>query len=198
MDNLNLIQCCGIAARKLNVTPISAFTDGTKQAQVFSTQWYGVLSRCLDADLWFFTLKTEELGNLTVTEGAPADPRWTRKFQIGADYRRLVRVMDSSGSEITDWTIEGDKLFANIDRVILKYSRDYTEDTFPTLRTWFQTYFCSSLAYEAAPALTAVDADVARLLGETQAALKAAQKANAREFPGGTLPVGHLRAVRTA
>jgi hypothetical protein len=196
----SLIQLCGIAARKLGLKPISSFVDGTKAAEVFALIWPGVLGRCLDAEVWHFATKTLELGNVTADPqyGAPADPNWTTTFALPVEYRRLYKVLNSSGHElISGWEIEGDRLYSNESRILLRFSRDYSEADFPNQRTWFQNYFASSLAYESASALTAVDADIARMLGETQAALKAAIAANAREAPGATLPVGHLRAVRS-
>lgn len=196
--NFDLIKCCSIAARKNGVPTISSFEDGSKQASVYSTLWLKVLNQCLDSSTWQFTIITEALGDITLTD-PPADPQWTHTFELPESYTRVHKVQNRAGVEmIGDWTIEGSKLYAKTDYIILKYSRDYSEADFPALPSWFINFFISSLAYEAEPALLNRQAVKTDLFNEMGIAFRNGIRINASEKPGAVQrAASRWRAVRT-
>lgn len=172
---------------KCGASTISAFTDGSNEANVCSTMYSNVKKGLMYYTFWNFAI-TKVAVNLT-TE-TPTDLSYTKTHSLPGDVIRIKGFFDSQGYAITDYSVEGAKVYSNTDPLNIIYVKDLTEDNFPV---FFIEALIAKMAVEINEAITGVGTLTGRLAEDFQAKLRAARIADGQENPPRNIvPAGQL------
>jgi hypothetical protein len=174
------------ASIRLGGDPIQSFADtDSRETQIWSALWQPALDELLIWGKWSFASKTFDLNRLI---DAPADPAFQYQFSLPSDYLDLRYLMDAGGARILHgWQVEGDRLLACHDRIILKYLRRYEENQIGDLPVWFQDLLVTRLIYDGSVAVTAVNSDAERAYRDLSNALQRAKLRDANAEPSKVL-----------
>jgi hypothetical protein len=145
-SSITSLDLCSRALTKIDQDPIQSFDEASKAAQTCDILYEAIRDSELSNYFWNFNTKDFELSQEVDT---PLNPQWSYQYTLSADHLRTIRAMDINGDDI-DFLEEDGKVYANDDRVVLKYLRRIDEAYFPG---YFQDCLVARLAYELAEPL---------------------------------------------
>lgn len=120
------VDVCNAALGMLGATRITSLTDSSENARTCNEYYDFALAAFLEHRNWPGFLDRAALAELTDT---PAFG-WAAQYQLPSDFVRVVKVMDTSETEI-DYVREGSKILCNTeDTIYLSY---VAHDDDPTL-----------------------------------------------------------------
>jgi hypothetical protein len=179
ISNKSLIKC--------GATTIASFTEGSHEANVCSAMYDMVKKGLLYYTFWNFANKKTELNLLAET---PIDLSYTKAHSIPGDVIKIKGIFDSQGETITEYTVEGQKIYSNEDTVFLEFVEDMEEQYFPV---FFIEALVAKMAYEINEAITGIGTLSDRLLNDFNIKLRAARIADGQEQPPhNIMPLGRL------
>ena len=179
ISNKSLIKC--------GATTIASFTEGSHEANVCSAMYDMVKKGLLYYTFWNFANKKVELNLLAET---PIDLSYTKAHSIPGDVIKIKGIFDSQGETITEYTVEGQKIYSNEDTVFLEFVEDMEEQYFPV---FFIEALVAKMAYEINEAITGIGTLSDRLLNDFNIKLRAARIADGQEQPPhNIMPLGRL------
>lgn len=179
ISNKSLIKC--------GATTIASFTEGSHEANVCSAMYDMVKKGLLYYTFWNFANKKTELNLLAET---PVDLSYTRAHSIPGDVIKIKGIFDSQGETVTDYSVEGQKIYSNEDTVFLEFVEDMEEQYFPV---FFIEALVAKMAYEINEAITGIGTLSDRLLNDFNIKLRAARIADGQEQPPhNIMPLGRL------
>ncbi|WP_029009196.1 hypothetical protein [Azospirillum halopraeferens] len=124
--SLTAIGLCSRALIKIGATPITAFEEGTAEAEVAGALYAPTRDALLSAHPWSFATVQATLPRL---DGAPAAD-YTHAFQLPADFLRALSAGAGRGRGL-EYRIHGRTLQADAGAVVLTYVRRPAEEDFP-------------------------------------------------------------------
>jgi len=179
ISNKSLIKC--------GATTIASFTEGSHEANICSAMYDMVKKGLLYYTFWNFANKKTELNLLAET---PVDLSYTRAHSIPGDVIKIKGIFDSQGETVTDYSVEGQKIYSNEDTVFLEFVEDMEEQYFPV---FFIEALVAKMAYEINEAITGIGTLSDRLLNDFNIKLRAARIADGQEQPPhNIMPLGRL------
>jgi len=179
ISNKSLIKC--------GATTIASFTEGSHESNVCSAMYDMVKKGLLYYTFWNFANKKTELNLLAET---PVDLSYTRAHSIPGDVIKIKGIFDSQGETVTDYSVEGQKIYSNEDTVFLEFVEDMEEQYFPV---FFIEALVAKMAYEINEAITGIGTLSDRLLNDFNIKLRAARIADGQEQPPhNIMPLGRL------
>lgn len=183
------LRICGAAS-------ISALTDETEGRRLLDEVWDdGGVDGCLEAGLWNFAMRTQQLDYDTSVDPAFG---YTRAFQKGSDWVRTAGVWSDENLEtpLVSYQDEVDYLFADLDTIYVQYVSNhasYGND----LSTWPRSFADFAEAYFASKIVHRLTNDKERLAlvlqprtGVLDRTLKNAKSKDAQRDPAKALPPG--------
>jgi len=103
---------------------------------------------------------------------------------------KIKGIFDSQGETVTDYSVEGQKIYSNEDTVFLEFVEDMEEQYFPV---FFIEALVAKMAYEINEAITGIGTLSDRLLNDFNIKLRAARIADGQEQPPhNIMPLGRL------
>jgi hypothetical protein len=172
---------------KCGAGTISAFTDGSNEANVCSTMYDNVKKGLMYYTFWNFGIKKQAVNLTTET---PTDLSYTKTHSLPGDVIRIKGFFDNQGYAITDYSVEGAKVYSNTDPLYIVYVKDMTEENFPV---FFTEALIAKLAVEICEAITGVGTLTSRLAEDFQQKLRAARISDGQENPPrNIMPIGTL------
>lgn len=114
---LTAIGLCGRALIKIGATPISAFDDGTAEAEVAAALYASTRDALLSANPWSFATAQAPLPRLA--DAPVAD--FGAAFQLPADFLRALGAGVGGRGRGLEYRIAGRTLHADADAVVLTY-----------------------------------------------------------------------------
>jgi len=185
------VEIISEALNLLGLPPISSTADfpGNNPAWNAANKWYDrLLSSILgDGQPWRFAMVTRQLSVLTQT---PTTDEWTYILQIPTDPNKILsyRVYDGI-TDIKDYAIYEDKIYANQNVLYMDYTFEPTADKFPK-------HFTLLLIYELAAHLSMPITQDKSLLQLWSSAARAqtlkARAIDSKQAPSEPLPYGDL------
>ncbi|WP_022662160.1 hypothetical protein [Paucidesulfovibrio longus] len=120
----SVIEICNNALQDLGEDPISSLVEGNKAARLCNQRWPSVRDAVLRAHPWNCAMSQAELAaNL----GAPLW-KWRCRYELPADFLRIVGVVDSRQNEVARWEIQGRHILCDEDAPIyIAYVRRETD-----------------------------------------------------------------------
>jgi len=133
---LSPVEICNLAIDYIGAERITTFEDSTREARICKSHYELTVRNVLESYPWRFSIKQVELAQVSAKE-----PLFGFKFifKLPADYLGLNK-RDRSGFE---YSILGDELHINVDKVIVNYKARVSEGLFPS-------YFIDPLVYQLA------------------------------------------------
>lgn len=119
---------CSNALIMLDAATISSFDDNTKEADLCAVRYKFVKEDEQVQHTWNFNTVYAELARDTKE---PTEQNWRYQFTQPTDMLRLNAVFNQNGNAISDFENRQGKIFANNERVFLKYQADASETEFP-------------------------------------------------------------------
>ena len=175
------------ALTKCGAATISAFTDGTHEANVCSTMYDNVRNGLLYYTFWNFAITNKALNRLNET---PTNTKYLYVFSLPGDVVRIKGFFDTDGMYSEDYSIEGSKVFANEKTLFIEYVKNIVEDDMPV---FFIETLIAKVALEINEAITGVGTLTNRLAEDYQQKLRAARIADGQENPPqNIMPAGRL------
>jgi len=172
---------------KCGASTISAFTDGSNEANVCSTMYENVKKGLMYYTFWNFAINKQALN---ITTETPTDKSYTKTHSLPGSIIRIKGFFDNQGYAITDYSVEGDKVYSNTEILNIVYVKDMDEDKFPV---FFIEALIAKLAVEINEAITGVGTITNRLAEDFQAKLRAARISDGQENPPrNIMPIGTL------
>ena len=172
---------------KCGASTISAFTDGSHEANVCSTMYDNVKKGLMYYTFWNFAIQKSALSLTTET---PTDLSYTKVHSLPGDVIRVKGMIDKGGYAITDYAIENNKVYSNTDPLNIVYVQNLDESNFPV---FFIEALIAKLAVEINESITGVGTLTTRLAEDFQAKLRASRIADGQENPSvNILPAGSL------
>ena len=172
---------------KCGASTISAFTDGSHEANVCSTMYDNAKKGLMYYTFWNFAMTKVALNLLTET---PVDLSYTKVHSLPGDLIRVKGVFDNQGYIVTDYEVQGSKIYSNTETLFVEYVQDMAEANFPA---FFIEALVSKLALEINEAITGGGTLTTRLAEDFNTKLRAARIADAQEEPPrNIMPVGRL------
>ncbi len=165
------LDICNSALIKLGAEPISALTDNNKRAKLCNQQYQKSKRKMLYDDPWNFAIARIEL---TANAGVTPVFGFDNEFDLPLDSLRILSFSETG----RDWKIEGDKLLANGETVLVRYIADVDEDLFTPS---FEEALALRIAYDLSYSLVQDKAYRSQLQGEQEFALGQARSFNAQE-----------------
>ena len=158
------------ALTRIGAPTITDFTDGSREAEVMNELYDHTYEALLTEAFWNFAQKDQEL---TQEAKTPTDPNFTYQYLVPTDYIQGAYYYSTSGTRITDYLRQGERVLANVDRLFSKYLAKQSEADFPP---WFVNYLVVKLAHDAAEALIGIGSVQDRLAAEWQVVRSTAYK----------------------
>jgi len=144
---LSSIALCSRALIKIGANPISAFEEGTAEADVAANLYTSVRDTLLSAHPWTFATGQAALPQLVAEPVAD----FVYAFQLPPDFLRALSVGDGGRGRGLTYRIAEQRLHANAAMVVLTYIFRPSESTFPP---FFDQVLISRLAAEFAIPIT--------------------------------------------
>jgi len=175
------------ALTKCGASTISSFTDGSHEANVCSTMYENVKKGLLYYTFWNFALEKKAINLLNET---PTDKSFKKVHALPGDVIRVKGFLDDGGYYVTDYSIEGAKVFSNETTLNIEYVQEMLEDD---LAVFFTEALIAKLALEINEAITGVGTLSNRLAEDFQQKLRAARISDGQENPPvNVMPSGRL------
>lgn len=110
----SVIEICNNALQDLGEESISSLTEGNKAARLCNQRWPSMRDAVLRAHPWNCAMSQAELAaNL----GAPLW-KWNCRYELPADFLRIVSIVSSRQENITRWEIQGRHILCDEDAPI--------------------------------------------------------------------------------
>lgn len=175
------------ALTKCGAATISSFTDGTHEANVCSTMYDNVKKGLLYYTFWNFALSKKSINLLNET---PTDKSFKYAHSLPGDVIRIKGFIDTSGNYVTDYSVEGAKVYSNEQSLIIEYVQNMDE---ADLAVFFIEALIAKMALEINEAITGVGTLTARLAEDFSTKLRAARISDGQENPPvNVMPMGRL------
>tara|TARA_X000000950_G_scaffold289479_1_gene413991 strand:- start:18265 stop:18873 length:609 start_codon:yes stop_codon:yes gene_type:complete len=165
------------ALLKIGGNPISTFDGTDRESVVVSNMYEDTKKSLLYTTFWNFATQKTELAKLSETS---PDANYQHVYQLPGDYIRVKGIFDTSGVKRTDYSVEKNKIFANISPLNLEYIQEKSESDFPP---FFTEVLIAKLAYEICEAVTGVGTIQERLARDYQSKLQTARTVDGQENP---------------
>ncbi|NYZ12897.1 hypothetical protein HL658_10065 [Azospirillum sp. RWY-5-1] len=124
---LTAIGLCSRALLRIGATPISAFDDGTAEAQVADALYAPARDALLTANAWSFATAQATLPRLS----DPPLADFANAFQLPADFLRALGAGIGGRGRGLEYRIAGRRLHADAESVVLTYLFRPAEADFP-------------------------------------------------------------------
>jgi hypothetical protein len=175
------------ALTKCGANTITSFTDGTHEANVCSVMYDNVKKGLLYYTFWNFAIEKVALNKLTET---PIDKSFTYAHSLPGDIIRVKGFFDDSGTYITDYSLEKNKVYSNTNPIYIEYVQNMDEQD---LAVFFVEALIAKLALEINEAITGVGTLTTRLAEDFSSKLRAARISDGQENPPvNVMPLGRL------
>ena len=171
------IDIASMALIKVGGEPITSFDEGTRQSQVVSNLYDQVKQSLFFTTFWNFATEKVQLAKLSETI---TDKSYEYVYQAPGDVMRIKGIIDSSGDLTRDYTYEQNKIYANINPLILVYIKEVSEANMPP---FFTEALVSKLAYEINEGVNGIAGKGQRLAQEYERKLRFAKITDAQETP---------------
>jgi hypothetical protein len=151
----NLTQIANSALIKLGANPVSVLTETSREARLVLERIVPVIHRVLRDHAWNFALQT-----VTLAPIAPSVPlsKWLYAFQIPPACLKMRSLHTTSDypTQVTEYEIIGDRIYANLDSLFLRYTDQYIFNQESPVRfpDDFADTVAAFLAHEISPSLT--------------------------------------------
>ena len=179
ISNQALIKC--------GANTITSFTDGTHEANVCSVMYDNVKKGLLYYTFWNFAIEKVLLSKLAET---PADKSYVNAHSLPGDVIRVKGFFDDSGTYVTDYSLEKNKVYSNTTPLYIEYVQDMAEQD---LAVFFIEALIAKLALEINEAITGVGTLTTRLAEDFSTKLRAARISDGQENPPtNIMPIGRL------
>tara|TARA_R100001443_G_C3348602_1_gene176292 strand:+ start:688 stop:1296 length:609 start_codon:yes stop_codon:yes gene_type:complete len=165
------------ALLKIGGNPISSFAGTDRESIVVSNMYDDTKKSLLFYTFWNFATQKTTLSALVETI---TDASYKYVYQLPGDYIRVKGIFDSSGVKQTDFSVEKNKIYANISPLNLEYIQLKDESDFPP---FFTEVLIAKLAYEICEAVTGVGTLMDRLAQDYERKLKTAKTVDGQENP---------------
>lgn len=112
--------------------------DGTPEWNNVSASWTAACEWLLDEHDWnFATDITEKEAEVDASDEfiEPDDPNFGYRFKRPDDALHVIKVMDEGGNKLTDYRIIGNKIYANVDTILVESVVEPDPDDWPGLFT---------------------------------------------------------------
>ncbi len=120
----SVIEICNNALLDLGEDVIMSLGDVSKAAGLCNHRWPAVRDAVLRAHPWNCAMAQAELAAATA---APVW-RWEYKYNLPADFLRIIHVVGQDGRTIADWEIQGGIILCNEDApIFISYVRRETD-----------------------------------------------------------------------
>jgi hypothetical protein len=183
-----------LGARTLNTT-----SDSRTERYSLDRVWSQTLDYMLEAGLWNFAARTDELGSSDTVETYFG---YEYVFEKPDDYIRIMEISENErfSPTLEDFAEEGDYILADCDPMYIKYvsnSTEYGADPGKWSAS-FTAAFIDELAYRTAPQITSAGAaKVDWLEKKRRRSLYYAKGKDAVNQPRAELPAGRLIKARS-
>ena len=154
------IKICNRALARIGAPSITSFDDGSREAEVLTELYEHTYETVLTEAPWNFAKKDTELAQDAT---APTDANYSYRYLLPSDYMNLVKFYSSSGTTITDYTIQGDYVLCNTNTLFVKYIYKPAENELPA---WFTNYLVVKLAHDCTEAIMGIGSVQDRLSQE--------------------------------
>lgn len=179
------------ALLKIGGNPISSFSGTDRESIVVSNMYDDTKKSLLYYTFWNFA--TQKVSVSALAESIP-DATYSFVYQLPGDTIRVKGIFDSSGTRHTNFSVEKNKVYANISPLNLEYIQEKDESDFPP---FFTEVLISKLAYEICEAVTGVGTLQDRLAKDYERKLQTAKTVDGQENPPESLiDEGRLNRVR--
>ncbi|MBX3454837.1 hypothetical protein [Ferrovibrio sp.] len=138
---LNAVQLCSRALVALAARPISAFDDGSVEAEVARHVYPATRDALLSAYPWRFATAQTDLARLV----APPRADFSHAFQLPPDFLRALSAGIAERGRGIGYRIVAGNLHANAEQITLTYILRPDEASFPA---FFDQALCARLAAE--------------------------------------------------
>ncbi|MEF2144356.1 MAG: hypothetical protein V3573_02825 [Desulfovibrionaceae bacterium] len=99
----SVIEICNNALQDLGEDPIASLEEGNKAARLCNQRWPSTRDAVLRAHPWNCAMAQAELAS---NLGAPIW-KWQSRFELPADFLRIVKVVGRLEQDIQRWEIQG-------------------------------------------------------------------------------------------
>jgi hypothetical protein len=134
------LKICSDALLLLGARPISSFNEGTDSSNLCDRLYPDLKRTTLQMYPWSFSFKKAQLAR---TINTPVN-EYKYEYQLPSDMLGAIRKAFSTEAigvgSFTDWTIQGDKLLTNVEKIVIDYQFSVNEDKMPS-------YFVQLLKY---------------------------------------------------
>tara|TARA_R100001443_G_scaffold20616_1_gene32669 strand:+ start:1926 stop:2531 length:606 start_codon:yes stop_codon:yes gene_type:complete len=166
---------------KIGGNPISSFAGNDRESIVVSNMYDDTKKSLLYYTFWNFATQKATVSALVETI---TDASYKYVYQLPGDYIRVKGIFDASGTKHTDYSIEKNKVYANISPLNIEYIQNKDESEFPP---FFTEVLIAKLAFEICEAVTGVGTLQDRLAQDYERKLKTAKTVDGQENPPRTL-----------
>lgn len=135
---------CTQASILLDGEVVTSFSDGSREAEVFSPIYDRIKNFELSKPFWNFNIHDERL---TDSNETPTNGRWDKAYLEPPNLLKLLKVMNSSGRIINDYDFRSGRIFTNVTEAWAKFHRKIDEADFPP---YFESVMVARLMAEAA------------------------------------------------
>jgi hypothetical protein len=183
---------------KLKTRRLASLTDDRPERKTLDEAWDGALDYMLEAGLWNFASRTEELQS---SDSITPNFGYTYVFEKPEDYVRIIKIsdIDTLTPTLDDFGEEGDYFLAWVDPLYLQYVSD-GDDYGGDPGKWtasFTRALVLELAYRVAGHVTSAGEDAMKLLNqERERAIAYAKGKDVVNQPFVRLPPGRLTRSR--
>ena len=165
------------ALLKIGGNPISSFDGNDRESIVVSNMYDDTKKSLLYYTFWNFATQKTTVSALVETI---TDASYKYVYQLPGDYIRVKGIFDQHGTRHTDFSVEKNKVYANISPLNLEYIQNKSETEFPP---FFTEVLIAKLAYEICEAVTGVGTLQERLAQDYERKLRTAKTVDGQENP---------------
>ncbi len=122
-------QLTNFALTHLEEITLSSFDEDTDTARLVRENWPLFIDRFYEYP-WRFATTTATVAQIITDQDDLRGYRY--KFQLPSDLVNIRKIADSRNSRVTDFTISGDGVFADSDKIIITYTRQVEIENLPS------------------------------------------------------------------
>lgn len=165
------------ALLKVGGTPITTFDGTDRQSVVCSNMYDDTKKSLLYYTFWNFATQKSQLAKLDETI---ADASYDYVYQLPGDTVRVKGIFDTGGDKSTDFSVEKNRIYSNINPMFIEYIQEKDESDFPP---FFVEVLIAKLAFEICEAVTGVGTLQDRLSKDYERKLQVAKTVDGQENP---------------
>jgi hypothetical protein len=158
------------ALSRIGAPTITSLDDGSREAEVMNELYESTYQSLLVEAPWTFARKDLELSQNVVD---PIDQNFQYSYLLPTDYINIISFYSSGGSTEKYFSVQGDYVYSNLNRLFAKYIYQPSETELPA---WFTNYLIVKLAYVSTEAIIGIGSVQDRLEKELYAVRAAAFK----------------------